>query len=161
MGGHRIRLLAQIERNQARGTIAEIRRLVGRDTVSGGPTRLVTRIVLAYASTHGCRLRVRRVGYAMLAICQVYPKQQTFLDPVSTSHLCQEPTFVIVRGEHYSSNPEAPSISPRAAASCGAQSTPENCRPYRNAGCNSKTRSAAAFASSNRPTFASIAARST
>jgi hypothetical protein len=32
---------------------------------------------------------VIRVGFAMSAVCQVYPKQQTFPDPVGTSHLCR------------------------------------------------------------------------
>ena len=45
------------------------------------------------------------------------------------------------------------------SASSGAQSTPANCRLYRNAGCNSKTRAAASCACANRPSkFASIAA---
>ena len=35
-----------------------------------------------------CLLRVKRVGFAMSALGPVYPKQQTFPDPVSTSHLC-------------------------------------------------------------------------
>src|SRR5467141_3700407 len=35
-------------------------------------------------------LRVKRVGFVMSAICPVYPKQQTFLGPVGTSHLGQE-----------------------------------------------------------------------
>jgi hypothetical protein len=36
-----------------------------------------------------CRLWVKRVGFVMSAVCPVYPKQQTFPDPVGTSHLCQ------------------------------------------------------------------------
>jgi hypothetical protein len=35
-------------------------------------------------------LWVRRVAFAMSAVCPVYPKQQTFPDPVGTSHLCQK-----------------------------------------------------------------------
>jgi hypothetical protein len=34
-------------------------------------------------------LRVKRVGFVMSAICPVYPKQQTFPEPVGTSHLCE------------------------------------------------------------------------
>jgi hypothetical protein len=60
----------------------------------------------------------------------------------------------------YSGSPVARSASLREAASAGAQSTPENCRLHRNAGCNSKTRAAAALASSSRPSFASGAASS-
>jgi hypothetical protein len=37
-----------------------------------------------------CRLWVKRVGFVMSAVCLVYPKQQTFPDPVGTSHLCQQ-----------------------------------------------------------------------
>jgi hypothetical protein len=37
-------------------------------------------------------LRVKRVAFVMSAICPVYPKQQTFPDPLGTSHLCQDPT---------------------------------------------------------------------
>src|SRR5260370_598390 len=33
----------------------------------------------------------RRLGH--VGVCPVYPKQQTFLDPVGTSHLCQERTY--------------------------------------------------------------------
>jgi hypothetical protein len=33
----------------------------------------------------------------MSPICPVYPKQQTFLDPVGTSHLCQEPTLAVAK----------------------------------------------------------------
>src|SRR6266702_7089922 len=61
---------------------------------------------------------------------------------------------------HYSGRPVGRSASLREAASAGAQSTPANCRLYRNAGCNSKTRAAAALASSNRPSFASAAVSS-
>ena len=39
-----------------------------------------------------CPIWVRRVGFVMSAICPVYPKQQTFPDPVGTSHLCQQRT---------------------------------------------------------------------
>jgi hypothetical protein len=38
-------------------------------------------------------LWVKRVGFVMSAIYPVYPKQQTFLDPVGTSHLCQQLTY--------------------------------------------------------------------
>jgi hypothetical protein len=38
-------------------------------------------------------LRVKRVGFVTSPVCPVYPKQQTFPDPVGTSHLCQERTF--------------------------------------------------------------------
>jgi hypothetical protein len=34
-------------------------------------------------------LWVKRVGFVMSAVCPVYPKQQTFPDPVGTSHLGQ------------------------------------------------------------------------
>src|SRR6476659_8440281 len=34
-------------------------------------------------------VRVKRVGFVMSAICPVYPKQQTFLGPVGTSHLAR------------------------------------------------------------------------
>jgi hypothetical protein len=44
--------------------------------------------MLAWASVR-CLLWVKRVGFVMSAICLVYPKQQTFPDPVGTSHLCQ------------------------------------------------------------------------
>src|SRR5260221_7288694 len=64
------------------------------------------------------------------------------------------------RLRYYSGNPVTRSASLREAASAGAQSTPENCRLYRNAGCNSKTRAAAALDSSSRPSFASGAASS-
>jgi hypothetical protein len=37
---------------------------------------------------------VKRVAFVMSAICPVYPKQQTFSDPVGTSHLCQERSFL-------------------------------------------------------------------
>jgi hypothetical protein len=37
-----------------------------------------------------CLIRVKRVGFVMSAIYPVDPKQQTFPDPVSTSHLCQK-----------------------------------------------------------------------
>jgi hypothetical protein len=37
-----------------------------------------------------CRLWVKRVGFVMSPVCPVYPKQQTFPDPVGTSHLCHE-----------------------------------------------------------------------
>jgi hypothetical protein len=57
----------------------------------------------------------------------------------------------------YSGNPAARSASPSEAASGAEQSTPENCRLYRNPGCNSKTRAAAVLASSSRPTLASAA----
>ena len=40
--------------------------------------------------------RVIRVGFVMSAICPVYPKQQTFLGPVGTSHLGHEATFPLV-----------------------------------------------------------------
>jgi hypothetical protein len=33
---------------------------------------------------------VKRVGFVISAISPVYPKQQTFSDPVGTSHLCHE-----------------------------------------------------------------------
>src|ERR1700738_1301723 len=33
-----------------------------------------------------------RVGFVTSAVCPVYPKQQTFPDPVGTSHLCQNRT---------------------------------------------------------------------
>jgi hypothetical protein len=35
---------------------------------------------------------VKRVGFAMSAICPVYPKHQTLPGPVGTSHLCQKQT---------------------------------------------------------------------
>jgi hypothetical protein len=35
-----------------------------------------------------CPFGVKRVTFVMSAICPVYPKQQTFSDPVDTSHLC-------------------------------------------------------------------------
>ena len=35
---------------------------------------------------------VKRVGLVMSAVCPVYPKQQTFPDPVGTSHLCHKRT---------------------------------------------------------------------
>ena len=38
-------------------------------------------------------LRVKRVGFVMSPVCPVYPKQQTFPDPVDTSHLCQNQTI--------------------------------------------------------------------
>jgi hypothetical protein len=38
------------------------------------------------------RLWVKRVGFVMSAIYPVYLKQQTFLDPVGTSHLCHNRT---------------------------------------------------------------------
>src|SRR5258708_38664088 len=41
----------------------------------------------------GCPLWVKRVGFVMSAVGLVYPKQQTFPDPVGTSHLCQELTY--------------------------------------------------------------------
>ena len=58
----------------------------------------------------------------------------------------------------HSGSPAARSASPRDAASAGAQSTPANWRLYRNVGCSSRTRAAAALASSSRPSFASGAA---
>jgi hypothetical protein len=51
-----------------------------------------------YAAHHGqqadppCPVRVKRVDFVMSAVRPVYPKQQTFLDPVGTSHLCQKQT---------------------------------------------------------------------
>ena len=39
------------------------------------------------------RQGVIRVGFVTSAISPVYPKQQTFLDPVGTSHLCQQLTY--------------------------------------------------------------------
>jgi hypothetical protein len=36
---------------------------------------------------------VNRVAFVMSAVCRVYPKQQTYPDPLGTSHLCQERTF--------------------------------------------------------------------
>ena len=38
-------------------------------------------------------LGVKRVGFAMSPVCPVYPKQQTFPDPVGTSHLGHEQTY--------------------------------------------------------------------
>jgi hypothetical protein len=61
----------------------------------------------------------------------------------------------------YSGSPAVRSATPRAPASSGAQFTPENCRLNRNVGCNSKTCAAADLASSSRPSFASVAAKST
>src|SRR5262249_27142629 len=58
----------------------------------------------------------------------------------------------------YSGSPTAQSASLRAATSAGVQSMPAKRRRYRNAGCNSNTRAAAAFASSSRPSFATVAA---
>jgi hypothetical protein len=40
-------------------------------------------------SENQCLEWVKRVGFVMSAVCPVYPKQQTFPDPVGTSHLCQ------------------------------------------------------------------------
>ena len=60
----------------------------------------------------------------------------------------------------YSGSPAVRRVSLKVAASAGAQSTPENWRLYRNPGCSSKTRAAAALASSSRPSFASGAASS-
>ena len=37
----------------------------------------------------GHQLWVRRVAFSMSAVCPVYTQQQTFPDPVGTSHLCQ------------------------------------------------------------------------
>ena len=37
-----------------------------------------------------------RAGFVMSAACRVYPKQQTFPDPVGTSHLCQKPTSLLI-----------------------------------------------------------------
>jgi hypothetical protein len=39
-----------------------------------------------------CPLWVKRVGFVMSAVGLVYPQQQTFPDPVGTSHLCQQRT---------------------------------------------------------------------
>jgi hypothetical protein len=36
----------------------------------------------------------KRVGFVMSAVRPVYPKQQTFPDPVGTSHLGQNRTFL-------------------------------------------------------------------
>jgi hypothetical protein len=36
--------------------------------------------------------RVKRVGLVMSVVCPVYARQQTFTDPVGTSHLCQNQT---------------------------------------------------------------------
>jgi hypothetical protein len=38
-------------------------------------------------------LWVKRVGFVMSAVCPVYPKEQTFPDPVGTSHLCHKLTW--------------------------------------------------------------------
>jgi hypothetical protein len=35
---------------------------------------------------------VKRSGFVMSAVCPVYPQLQTFPEPVSTSHLCQQET---------------------------------------------------------------------
>jgi DNA-binding transcriptional LysR family regulator len=61
---------------------------------------------------------------------------------------------------NYSGSSTVRNASPGAAASAGAQSTPTNCRLYRNAGCNRRTFAAAAFASLSRPNCASGAASS-
>ena len=58
----------------------------------------------------------------------------------------------------YSGSPAARSASPRHSASAGSQCTPANWRLKRNVGCSSRTRAAAAPASSNRPSFARAAA---
>ena len=39
---------------------------------------------------------VKRVGFVMSGICPVDPKQQTFPDPIATSHLGHEPTSQLV-----------------------------------------------------------------
>jgi hypothetical protein len=51
----------------------------------------------SHASDHpgsqpNVRFGVRRVAFVMSAVCPVYPKQQTFPDPLGTSHLCHKQT---------------------------------------------------------------------
>jgi hypothetical protein len=46
---------------------------------------------VAVARVDPCPAWVKRVGFVMSAICPIYPKQQTFPDPLGTSHLCQIP----------------------------------------------------------------------
>jgi hypothetical protein len=41
-------------------------------------------------------LGVKRVAFVMSAVRPVYPKQQTFLDPVGTSHLCKKRTLPLL-----------------------------------------------------------------
>jgi hypothetical protein len=39
----------------------------------------------------------KRVGFVMVAVCPIYPQQQTFQGPVGTSQKCQKPTSELER----------------------------------------------------------------
>ena len=56
-----------------------------------GPRRFFAALgVFAFAVMFGGSPMALRGGFVMSPTCPVYPKQQTFLDPVGTSHLCHE-----------------------------------------------------------------------
>ena len=96
--------------------------------------------------------------------CPLHPESGQISRHLGTSALCHKPRFdpdpnAQARNlSRYAGNPAAQRASLKEVFSAGGQPIPANCWLQRNAGCNSRTRAAAAFASSRRPSFASGAA---
>jgi len=112
-------------------------------------------------STHSCGTRSSFRGTVPSHKLPQWLAFGCALEAPALGVMCQSGRLPRSLSQPYSGSPAARSATPRAPASSGAQFTPENCRLNRNVGCNSKTCAAADLASSSRPSFASVAAKST